>query len=246
MRFVPLCPTTENDVTTRHLGETWTRVKKTRARCRSRNVTTIERARCPFVTMYDRDAFRPLIAVGPERAPFPVNATPAGAEPDGELEPAMPDDEPPIVEPLPETLRSAVAPDTTETAERTGLPPADALDDEPLDDDAGTAEDVAFVTEDTELVTVFVTVETGAGGAGAGRVGVGAGGGLIGAVGGGGGIGTVVETVGTVTGAVTVGTETDVVGSVGVGSPSASAPPATAPPLSRPTAVTTAAALTIV
>jgi hypothetical protein len=80
-----LCPTTENDVTTRHLGETWTSVKKTRARCRSRNVTTTERARCPFVTMYDRDAFRRVIAVGPEWAPF---AGPADAEPDGEVEPA--------------------------------------------------------------------------------------------------------------------------------------------------------------
>jgi hypothetical protein len=160
----------------------------------------------------------------------------------------LPEDEAPIVEPLPEALRSPVAPDTTETAEPTGLPPADVPDDEPLDDGAETAEtaeDVAFVTEDTELVTVFVTVDTGAGaGAGAGRVGVGGGAGAGG--GGGGVIGTVVETVGTATGAVTAGTETDVVGSGGVGSPSASAPPATAPPPSRPTAVTTAAALTIV
>jgi hypothetical protein len=161
--------------------------------------------------------------------------------------------EAPSVALVPETARSPVAPDTTDTAERTGVPPPDAPDDEPLDnggETAETAEDVVFVTEDTELVTVFVTVETGAG-AGAGSVGVGGGagvgGGLIGAGGGGGGvIGTVVETVGTGTGAVTVGTETDVVGSGGVGSPSASAPPATAPPPSRPTAVTTAAGLTIV
>jgi hypothetical protein len=156
--------------------------------------------------------------------------------------PTGPEDEPPSVEPLPETLRSPVAPDTTDTAESTGLPPADVPDNEPLDDGAGIAEDVAFVTADTELVMVFVTVETGAGaGAVSVVVGAGAGGG-----GGGGSTGTVVETVGTGTDAVTVGTETDVVGSGGVGSPSASAPPATAPPPSRPTAVTTAAALTVI
>ena len=84
MRFAPRCPTTENDVTTLHLGETWTSVKNTRARWRSRNVTTIEWARCPFVTMYDREALRRVIAAAAERAPLPAN----GVEPDGEVEPA--------------------------------------------------------------------------------------------------------------------------------------------------------------
>jgi hypothetical protein len=124
----------------------------------------------------------------------------------------------------------------------TGLPPADAPEDEPLDDEDVGTDDETAVTVDTAPEAVVVTVFTGVG---AETVGVGAGAG-----GGDGGLtGTVAVTVGTGTGAVTVGTGTGAVtvgtvGSDGVGSPSASAPPAPPPPPSRPRAVTTAADLT--
>jgi hypothetical protein len=213
-------------------------------------VTTIDRARRPLVTTYDREACSRVIVVGPDAART-ADAEPANMKaPPAVRPPAAPPaaGEPPTSAAVVlETLRRPVAPDTTATVDATGLP----RDGDLVEDDVGTAdvtafgaEDAVVVTGDTASDTAFVTVDTGgvvggvAGSVGAGA-GAGGGGGVIGTV------GTVVGTVGTGTGTgvVTVGTVTDV-GSGTVGSPSASAPPATAPPPSRPIAVTAAAAFT--